>query len=290
MKKEVAFAILAGVFFGLVFAFGVWRLALKFRGGNNIVYRQTTPKPVLNSPLTISNLNDFDVVTQSGIKIIGKSKPESFITASTLLEDYFTKTNPDGEFEIEIKAPSNLFEVKLTTIDGNNLVAEKKINLVSSEKIEDANLSAFVGTITDITNETIQIKTKNGEILQGAITSDTNYQNLLNKPQTVKLTDIAIGDFAVLIGVVNGNKVLKTGQVLITKDIEEVKTEVVAGKLLSKTKSQIVVETAESQEKITLPKSWKGPEIKEMNTGDLIILVGTKTTDKFDLRSIYVIR
>jgi hypothetical protein len=104
----------------------------------------------------------------------------------------------------------------------------------------------------------------------------------LKKNAEVKSIDIAIGDYIVAMGFVNGNKVLLAKRILIASPLIENNIKVEKIEIVKLSKSYI--------NEIKLPKKWKGPNIKELEVGQEIYIVGTKNEDKFDLRSIFVIQ
>jgi hypothetical protein len=224
-------------------------------------------------------------VTGSPFKVIGITAPNSNVIVSTLENDYYAKSLDDGAFEIETEFSLGISEVKITDLNSG---ANKKIIVVFSsefgellEEDPEAKTTSYVGTITDISAGTIQIKGGNGEILQASTKEDTTYVNMLKKNVEVKESDLAIGDYIANLGFINGNKVLHSKRILITSPFVENKVEVkeITIETLSKTKLN----------DITLPKTWNGPEVKNMEVGQKLIVTGTTKDEKFDLRSIIVI-
>ncbi len=285
MRKETVFAILTGILIGLLVAFGIWRLVIAVKKTTKDVVttiKNIPPKKELN--LNTTNLKDFQVLTEEKFKIEGFTKPKSHIIISTTDNDYYVVSLEDGSFETEIELISGISEIKVINIDANE--SQRFIVTFSGEFAEyveknpDAKTTSYVGTITDISKGTIQIKAKNGEILQASTQDDTSYVNTVGKVAEVKESDLAIGDYAVILGFINGNKVLQGKRVLITKPVEENKTEVKKITIEKLTKTVI--------NDITLPKKWVGPNVKELEVGDEIIVVGITTDNKFDLRSIFI--
>lgn len=258
MRKELVFAIIAGISIGLVVAFGTWKVSKIIKKNAPIVINKETPSPKNNVSISIDILKDFDVVNKNPV-IKGLTSANTDIIISTDEKDYYTKSNPDGEFEQEIELPSGMSEVKINDI---------KLTLVYSTEIADG-ATSYVGTITDISSGAIQIKSDKGGILQIATTSDTSYANK---------TDLAIGDYIVAMGFPAVNKVLDAKRILTTSPIVENKIEVtkITIEKLSKTKIN----------DITLPKKWFGPNVKDLEIGQEIYVVGTKENGVFSLRSI----
>ncbi|HLD91893.1 MAG TPA: hypothetical protein VI795_00700 [Patescibacteria group bacterium] len=291
MRKETFLAILAGVTIGIIFAFGAWRLAKIFKKNAPINSPQPTPQLKTDLSITLENLNDFDVIYKDEVSFSGLTDPNSDVLVITNEKDFLTKSTDDGSFEIDVVLPAALSEIKVLGFNSLGQSSEAKINLVYSTEFaksveENTDLTkkpiAYVGTITDISSGTIQIKDGEGDIKQISLLEETKFINTLKKNIEVKSTDLAIGDYIIAMGFVNGNKVLKTQRLLITSPIEENKFE--AKKItiedLSKTKIN----------NISLPKKWNGPDIKSLEIGQNIILVGLSNGDKFDIRSIFAVK
>lgn len=319
MRKEVLFAIIAGTTIGLVIAFGAWKVVQVVNKRPKIENVQKTPPPKQTNSLTISNLTDFDIVTEEKFKLTGLTTPNSPIVVSTLEEDFFTTSKQDGAFEVEIELPAGLSQVKVNqekllvvfstefnkylNQDDDNTVKDNENNATAEgdlketvdeirEKVKEElatkslKKTAYVGTITDIASGNIQIKLLTGEIKQISVDDETSYSNTLKNNVEVKFNDLAIGDFIVAMGFVSGqntinnSKVLDGKRILISKTFEENTYESEEIEILTLSKTKI--------NDITLPKKWKGPNISELKEGQKIIIVGNRDEKKsYSLRSIF---
>ena len=85
MRKEVLFAILAGGIFGLIIAFGIWRLN-KTIGPKEDVTTEASPTPS-QVGITIAKPNEKQVVTESSVEISGITKPNSSVVITGEDED-----------------------------------------------------------------------------------------------------------------------------------------------------------------------------------------------------------
>lgn len=79
---------------------------------------------------------------------------------------------------------------------------------------------AFIGTIENIANETLTIKTKD-EIKLASTSASTTYVRIPGNA-TQKLEDISIGDYAIAMGYINGSDVLETKRVILQSEASEV--------------------------------------------------------------------
>ena len=295
MRKETALAIFAGISIGLIAAFGIWKATSSIK--KNVTSTTSTKTPTVisdkNVSFTISNLSDFDIFTESFINILGTAKPFSNIVVSTTENDFFGKSEEDGSFKIEVELPVGLSIIKIVSFDSDGNSTEIKIKLIYSSEfkkyVEESKKSkGYVGTVTDISEGTIQIKGAEGEILQAGFNEDTVFVNSLKKDVIVKNTDLAIGDYIIAMGILNGNKVLSTKRVLITSELVDEKREIVWGKLTQITSKKLTVTNKEGQEiNITLPKSWNGPDIKDLEENQTVITSNILVGETYTLRSIF---
>ena len=102
---------------------------------------------------------------------------------------------------------------------------------------------AYIGIVTDITSSTIEIKSTSSQIEQISVSADgTSVVNSTGTTsKTVKISDIAIGDFIVAMGYINGNSVLGAQRILITDPVTEPKLTVSQAKVASVTKKALTV-------------------------------------------------
>jgi hypothetical protein len=288
MRKETILAIFAGITIGIIFAFGGWRLVKTFKKNVPITSPQPTPTQKKDFSITLYNLSDFDVVYKDLVSFSGLTDPNTDVFVVTDEKDFSTKSTDNGSFEVDVTLPASLSEVKIFGFKNPDQSSETKVKLVSSTEFakaieENTDLTkkpiAYVGTVTDISSGTIQIKDEEGDIKQISLLEETKFINTLKKNVEVKSTDLAIGDYIIAMGFINGNKVLKTQRLLITSPVEENKFEVrrITIEKLSKTKIN----------DITLPKKWVGPNVNDLDEGQTIFVTGRTEKDIFSLRTIF---
>lgn len=88
---------------------------------------------------------------------------------------------------------------------------KEKVDLVRKNPV------AYIGTVTDITESTIQLKSTAGEIQQISTSKfPVVYVKSGKTPKEIKFSEIAIGDYIAAMGFTNGNKVLDAKRVLVT--------------------------------------------------------------------------
>lgn len=171
------------------------------------------------------------------------------------------------------------------------------------EKIEEAQNKpkAYLGIITDIVENTVQIKNLEGEIKQIAVSDQTVFVKINKVKQTLKFSDIAIGDFLVNMGYVDSNNVLTAKRVLVTTEPKKPDRVSVFGIVTSIGKNEITVTKVGSNDQLSISpevgavvtsESEKGivkSRFSDINPETKIIAVGTITDDTLDARTIHIV-
>jgi hypothetical protein len=272
MRKELIWAGIIGISFGLVVAFGAWRINSSLK--KNGVPPSPTPTSIgQNSEfkITLNKPSDNDVVTTTPLVIEGITKPLVWVTVSGETGDYILQSDERGIFTQEVQLDPGVNQINVTAFDPKGAQSLEKVLVIFSsafqtksqitptdnstsssdidervaEKVAQAlnQPKAYLGIVTDISDSTIQIKTPESQIEQ--ISTNTPGLTVVNTKgtanKTVKLTDIALGDFIVAMGYVNGNQVLKAQRILVTDPLEDKGISVSFGKVSGITKSNLSI-------------------------------------------------
>jgi hypothetical protein len=234
MRKEILLAIIAGGAFGLLIAFGVWKVNADLRASkDNSVVQTVTPIPgnATASPLatTIGELkvvlakpDSQAVFTETPVSIIGATKPKVNVVISGEDSDTITNANDSGSFTADINLIGGANQILASAFDSDGSTANTHLLIVySSQFTQEASASgqaiSYIGTVTDITDSIIQIKNATGDIQQvkaiaNAIFIDT--RGNINKQ--IKASDVAIGDYLIAMGVKGANNILSSSRILVT--------------------------------------------------------------------------
>lgn len=149
---------------------------------------------------------------------------------------------------------------------------------------------AYVGTVTDKTQNTLQIRTEKEEIkMVSADPATTIVKKDQDKSTPSKYDDVAIGDFIIAIGFRNGNDVLNAKKIIITSNPTAPKRKIIKAKIASNLKNQVKINAADKIINLKFPKRWQGPEKKELLEGDLVVVFGEFEDNNINLRSIFKI-
>lgn len=145
MRKEIIFAIIIGVLVGAVLAFGIWRVNLTLKNGDESSNQMAISVEESASPqetelkITLSNPEDFDVITQNPTVINGLTRPNSWVVISGEEEDYIFKSDNNGVFETEIELVGGINRLIMYAFDDNNTSEKHEVTLVySTEFIADS--------------------------------------------------------------------------------------------------------------------------------------------------------
>ncbi|PJA42807.1 hypothetical protein CO176_01425 [Candidatus Woesebacteria bacterium CG_4_9_14_3_um_filter_39_10] len=304
MRKEVWLAVIGGITLGLIIGFGVYRINFAFKKGGPA---QTSPTPTPNNQagLTIAKPNYDDVITSLPQTISGIASKDSRIVISTNSNDYITKTDQKGTFEKEVDLEGGVNQIIVSAVTKDNNISSQELRLIYStqletqksesqttsgesgvreivlKKVEDILNSpkAYLGTVTDIAEKTIQLKTDSGAIEQ------VSAEDLPAGKAGVKLTDIAIGDYIIAMGYRNGNHVLNAKRILITQPTPVPQIKIIYGKVKSISKKEIMVNENDKAAVATTTKLSN----KKTKAEDTVIVVGTTIKDIFTARTIFLV-
>jgi hypothetical protein len=338
MRKEIVYAVLAGSLLGLVIAFGVWRVNSALNKGNSSgPAGSPSPTPLSELGLTIAKPENESVSIDGKVTISGLTRPTATLVISAEEEDYLIPVNEDGTFKKEIDLIGGVNQILVTSFDASGRSIDEKLTIVYSsefakniktpvpeetpstatdnseirekvqQKVEEAMLNpkAYLGTVTDIIEDTLQIKSGNGEIKQVSIADEAAIVKIGKTNKDVKAEDIAIGDYIVAMGfpATNGssngkNGVLEGQRILIMSAPGSIARKIIVGNISDINKSDVVLSSLNEENTVSLVKTTVVYQLEEdkltksktsdLDTDNRIIVVGEKTEKSFDARTIFI--
>jgi hypothetical protein len=246
MKKELLFAIIAGGILGLIIAFGIWRVNLSVKsttpqGNLNQAQTEKTPTPGAFT-ISLANWENNDVATQSSIIITGQTQAKSLVTFSTDENDYLTQANDLGTFSEKISLLGGINQILISAFNPSGQKAEIALNIIyssefakslptPSENPTDATKAAqekalavinkpqaYLGTVTDLTESTIQLKGEKGDILMVNTSDETTFVKVTTLTKEIKSEDVAIGDYLIALGFKDAQNVLTARRVILVSN------------------------------------------------------------------------
>src|SRR3990170_8752102 len=137
MRKEVLFAIVAGVIFGIVLTFGIWRANSSIKVKENSQEVSPTPTPSPSQPIgtlvvSLARPENLDVITQSPVEMTGITQASAWVVISAEAKDYYLKADAAGAFGELVELTAGINQIKITAIEENGERDEELINLVYS--------------------------------------------------------------------------------------------------------------------------------------------------------------
>ena len=328
MRKEVVFAIIAGLGLGLVIAFGAWR-ANQVLSPTDTNKAESSPTPKPEFGITLAAPPPFSVLTDTPTSLTGVTKANTFVVVSGEEDDYLTVADSKGSFEQSIDLIGGTNSLVVAAFDEKGSEVSQKVLLLFSTEFEkylvDAtetqnatdsvrervqqkvsqalnSPTALLGTVTDISENTLQIKTEEGEIEQLSVSSDTSVVQTGTKNKDVKLGDVAIGDYIIAMGFRNGNGVHNTKRILITSPVEATARKVVYGRVVKNNTKDILAQFVRNEEDLKVVPA-KNATIQVLSEGkfstikftslipdDVFLAIGEDAKDAFSARTIFVVK
>lgn len=331
MRKELLWAGIIGIIFGVAIGFGTWRVRSKMKAIPN---SSPTPTPQTSRgqvKIALDKPENLRVYAENPISVTGLTKSLNWVIISTDDSDYLTTSLDDGSFSQNVDFSGGVNHIQAVSIDADGGSASQKILALYSESFkvqssgeeeasDTAELAksvaeklaqsqnppkAYIGTVTDIAESTIQIKSLDSQIQQ--ISTEQDEISVVNTKETtsktVKLTDIAIGDFIIAMGYADGNEVLEAKRILISNTQSDLKINTALYKVASVGKKSIEVTPVSGGETLTITPDkntvinsfsegkTKSIKLANISVNDMIIIVsdisGTPsiTRTMFDLIS-----
>jgi hypothetical protein len=335
MRKEIIWVAGIGILLGIIIAFGVWRVNSSISNNTPPPTINESPTPT-SSPIgfdiTLSQPQDNDVITSSPMTVSGITKPLSWIVISGESSDYVLQSNADGTFSQEVDLTPGVNQIQATTFspEGDqtqakvivvysyifpqetavatpttspNATDEVQINQKVAQRLAQISSQpkAYLGSVTDIADSTIEIKSLDSKIQQISVEGSgiTVVDTRGHSTKPFKPTDIAIGDFIIAMGYVDSSHVLSARQISISNSFTENKISYSLAKITKITKSSLTVTNVSDGSTTTLQPDKdtdieiissgksKSAKLSDLNVGDEVIYVVGTTAGELIPRSIF---
>jgi len=133
MRKEILFAILAGIAFGVIVAFGIWRANTALKPQEPPTNQeQTQTQEAGNLNLTISKPENLEVMTESTATIEGLTSPNLLVVVSGEEEDYIIESDDSGKFTEEVDLIGGINKIRTSVFDDEMIPTESSVTLIYS--------------------------------------------------------------------------------------------------------------------------------------------------------------
>ena len=197
------------------------------------------------------------------------------------------------------------FLVCVPSFAQNTSTDESEVRNNVLKKVEEALKSpkAYLGSVTDITESTIQIKTVPGEIKQISVRENASVVKVSRTQTSVKVEDIALGDYIVAMGFRNGSGVLDALRILILTPPTGVSRAAFVGKVASIEGSEITLEEIKTGEeydftvkvasttKVTASGEGKiiSSRAANIKESDVVLVSGILSSELLSARRIHIL-
>lgn len=335
MRKEYFIVVVSGLIIGIIFAFGVWRINKSLKPEpQNLTSEEVSPPPpdtsVQEVKTTLISPQESEVITTSPLSLKGVTSRNSWVVVLGEEKDLIVKSDTNGEFELEIPLVAGINQILINSFVENGKESKilrtvvfsseflKEIENIKSTNFQESTNSgestnsalkkellqlqtkpkAYIGTVTDKSSNSLQLKNNLGEIKLVSINPYTSFARVTKSSTKITFDDVAIGDFVVAMGLLTPNgatpeknhDVLNSIRILVTDPPKEVKREAIIGKISSIGKNEIILKEGETgQRKLEFPKRWDGPNLNELSEGDTLLAAGEKKEETLLIRTIYLV-
>lgn len=325
MSKELSIAIVVGILIGFIIGFGIWRanklvnITAPTQDSLTNTESRTTGNISNSSLISLSKPKENQILANSEVEVSGITTPNTYISLLSIDSGFIEKTNDKGVFNFSIPVSKGLNKFKVAVYSDILLNSDTEFQIVysseffeteikntidsskdesSSESAEERSARleieilkkdpiAYIGTVTEITENKLEMEGLNSEILQANMDSNAKYINKEGKE--IKFTDLAIGDHIAALGFKNDNDILATKRILITTPTDFSNRFMLAGSVIKIDKKVLSLISDNKTYEITFPKKWTGPEIKEVKGDDKVIVIGSNDDGKYTLEVIEII-
>lgn len=271
MRNELLVAIVTGILFGVVVAFGIWKAntTLNAKATSPVttqVLSQTetaspTPTPAQKLEIELISPLSEDVVTQKTTTISGITQSKIWVSVASGNSYQLVKSHDDGTFKATLDLLPGIHQVLISAFDSEGKTIEKVATIVSSPTFataspapKDQHPKAYIGVITDKTENSLQIKDQRGTILLISLNPETiKVAKVTDTQKDASYSDIAIGDHIAALGYVKPNDVLDTAQILLAEAPKKLATRAVYGNVTDITSKNVTVSSKDGSNYIVEP-------------------------------------
>lgn len=154
---------------------------------------------------------------------------------------------------------------------------------------------AYLGTVTDISENTIEIKNNSGEIqLLTVDPEESDFVRITTISKNITFKDIAIADYIIAMGFVSDNNILEATRILATEPVKPTSRTAILGTVQTVTTKDLTITTSNGSTMIITPtknvsiQNNQETKIKlaDIETGNSIIAIGDQSGNSISARTI----
>lgn len=138
MRKEITFAIIAGITLGVALAYGIWKTNSTAHPIQKLADIKTSKaKPTSASPkefsVTLLKPNEYDVISTDKVTVSGLTKQNIWVVISGENDDYIVKSSATGEFNADIELVTGINQITVSALDNKDIKDAAVTVVYSSE-------------------------------------------------------------------------------------------------------------------------------------------------------------
>ena len=298
MRKEQIIAIFLGSLIGIAVAFGLWRFSRqntppKVTPTTSNENSQTQETRTGDNSLNIVSPADNSVISSPEVKITGFAPPNSVMVITSGQTAVGVSTS-SGEFNVETELDAGINKATVWAIVKDEVPQKTELTLIYSSKLDLSNPakipSTIMGTVTDIAEDGLQVRTSEGVIEQLSLTPETSYAMVNDETKELTFSDLAIGDFIAALGSKTEN-VMEIERVLVTTAPEPSDIVLISGIIDTLSSKDFIVKTEDDEVSVDArgkvnsylysPEGLKSTRLTATATaGDPVVIIGSYEDDE----------
>lgn len=294
MRLEPIIAIVIGSLIGMGVAFAIWSANKPAQIPEDTSIETTStellePSDTVHEDFSVDLPSNTFVSATEEIQISGTARANSILTIVSQKNSEIKKVQEDGTFESNILLSGGLNRVIITQYDTSD-TDTITLDIVYSNQVDGEELAFFSGTITDIAQEAIQIRTTTGEISLFSMSDSAAIVNIIDDPEEIDVDELAIGDYVISIGTLTTEESLSAQRVLVTTEANVRLPQSIQGTVTELSSSEFIIEDSEGTPHsldarggidvfILNDSEISDSSFSEIDLEDTIIITGTPNED-----------
>lgn len=141
MRKEVLIAVAAGILFGIVLAFGIWRANSALKPAPPLKSEESQSQATRSQDseefaISLILPNQYDVITDSPVLVSGVTSSGSWVLLSAEEKDYIIKADETGKFEQEVELAPSVNQIVISAFNSEGNSISQSLTVVYSTEFQ----------------------------------------------------------------------------------------------------------------------------------------------------------
>lgn len=306
MRKEILIAVCLGSVLGVILALLLWRASKtnSAKPSTNSPFVTTatstpTATPTTSKDFSVLSPQEGSITVSESIQVKGLAPTAKYVLISTPNEDRLVTVAPNGEYLSPITLDPAHNPISVTALYTDNSLKSITRTVVYSSEFEkflttapsatasptpkpsatngaSGNPIAFIGTVTDILEAGVQLKSETGEILQVSLNKAEIEVAKLSTTKEIKFGDIAIGDSLIAMGFATGKETMSAKRLVVITTSTLAKRDVKVVEFVKATGATMTVVQDGVQSVVAVPKNANAPKLTTLTAGVTLLVSGVE--------------